>query len=988
MSDTLLEYFGNLSDYSGGIGVSTSASGRRENGVAILAETTHTITSIKVLMLINCFASGQAAGDLTMRLYAVGYDAWVTLTDYYFNQRVTYGDDLLLYKCLSDHTSGTFLADLASGYWVLDETAPLIPSGDALATADVIDGDAALETCPAPPDFLTTPRVLEFEFTGDDIISVTKGSYYAFTISAVGSVVVNLNRPHLYDNGVRVGGFQWTGETMTWTPSTSSDVMQFAVYGRPIWTVGDATTDDDDDDGEPDEDGDPYVCKVPHTGTDDTIPTSGDDWGDYWIPGNGLKMRLIPFIYSSEIAYEMEFGDQYIRFFFDKAKLLDGSGDDVLVATPYSQEILFEIHTEQIADTMWVVHADYAQTKLTRTTTTSFDLSNIEFTGGPFRIRNDIIEDDGVTMTYDHPTDLVAVGSEGTLAASSPTFVAGHIGGLWGLTYPKDTVISKGSFSGTTTGTICAAIDVKGTVSFRTHGTWTADVEIQRNVNTAGWDTFKPYVGKDDLNAQHTWTEDSDGVQYRVVVTAHTSGTIGAEITLSDTTITGVVQIDSLDSASLANVTVKTALPVTAGLVATKRWAESAWSTLRSFPDSVTFLGERCVYAGGDTVWFSKVGSYENFTEGTKDADSFSLIIPSTNPIRWIKILGDAVVVGTSGDEWTISSNKLGTPITPTNFLIEPATTYGSSRRQPIKTNNVILFIDFVKRKIREFTLLEGQYVAPDLTELSEHITESGIKDIAFQKNPDEILWTTLDDGSFLSLVYERENNVVAWSPHPTTGEVQSVAVNPATDEDEVWISVERDVSGADVVLIEVFEPRAFDDIEDCHFVDSGVFYDGDDATVITVGTHLAGKTVHILADGVVIAPQVVSAGGTITLTTAAGKVHAGLQFTPKLEPMRPDIVTGDGTTHSSLVKVPEMGISFLNTLGATYGVTDDDQFDIDFDDPRWTNNSEITGLYTGDIIVAVDGGFSLDNNLIISNDDPLPMTVRALIPKIERTGR
>lgn len=697
-------------------------------------------------------------------------------------------------------------------------------------------------------------------------------------------------------------------------------------------------------------------------------------------------IRMMPFIYSSEIAYQIEMGDLYARFYYDKSLLVDSDDDEIIIATPYEVGDLGELHIDQIADVMWITHEDYAQRKLSRTTVTSFSLDEIEFEDGPFRTRNDIAENDAVTMTYDHATDLVAVGSEGTLTASSPTFVDGHIGGLWGLTYPKDTTITSGSV--TSAIELCAAIDAKGTMSFHTHGTWTGTIVLYRNENEAGWDTYRTYVGKDDRNIQYTWTENLNGVQYKAVVTAYTSGTIGGELEVNEPTIIGAVTIDSLDSSTVANVTVATALPVTNGLVATKRWSEGVWSPLRGYPASVTFLNERCIYAGNDTVWFSEVGEYEKFEAGTNDSDSFSLVIPSTNPIRWIKALGEVLVVGTTGDEWTISSNKLGVPITPSNFLINPATTYGSAAIQPIKTNNVILFVDSVGRKVREFTFGDNAYVAPDMTSLAEHITDSGITSIAFQKNPDEILWATLDDGGLRTMPYDRANNVVAWSKHPTTGDVKSVAVNPATDEDEVWISVERDVSGVDMVLIEVFEPRVFDTIEDCHFVDSGVFYDDDAATVITVGIHLAGKTVHILADGVVVTPQTVSAVGTITLDTAASKVHAGLSFTPKLEPMRPDITTAAGTTHSSLVKVPEMGISFLNTMNATYGVTDDDQFDIDFDDERWTNNAEIDNLFTGDIIVAVDGGFSLDNNLIISSDSPLPLTVRALIPKIERTGR
>ncbi len=692
--------------------------------------------------------------------------------------------------------------------------------------------------------------------------------------------------------------------------------------------------------------------------------------------------RMIPFIYNSEIAYEVEFGDLYARFFYNKAPLVDGDGDEVVIATPYLEADLLELDYKQIADVMWIVHPDYAPRKLSRTTVYTFSLDVIVFERGPFRIRNDIIEDDDVTMT----SDATTLADTGTLTASAATFDDNHVGALFGLLYPRDTTISKGAVSSAIE--VCAAIDVSGTVSFNTHGTWSATVVLYRNENGGGWDIHRTYVGKDDRNVQYSWVESADNVQYKAVVTAYASGTLRAEIAVNDTTQTGVVRIDSVTSTTVAEITVMSALPVVNGLVATIRWSEGAWSVLRGYPASLTFLEERCIYGGNNDVWLSGSGDYEDFEAGTKDADSFSVGIPSTNSVIWVESI-DAVLVGTTGDEWSISSNKLGTPLTPTNFLINPETTIGSANIQPVKVNNVILFVDFVGRKIREFTKGDGdKYVAPDMSSLAEHITDSGVVNIAFQKNPDEILWCVLDDGSLLSMTYERDNNVIAWAKHPTTGDVKSVSVIPGTDEDELWISVERDVSGVDTVLIEVFEPRVFDDIEDCHFVDSGFFYDGDAATVITVGLHLAGKTVHILADGEVIAPQEVSATGTITLDTAASKVHAGLQFVPKLEPMRPDIQTSNGTTHGSLVKVPEMGISFLNTLNATYGVDDDHQFDINWTDERWVNNTVITGLFTGDVVVHVDGGFSLDNNLIISSDDPLPLTVRALIPKMEVTGR
>lgn len=43
---------------------------------------------------------------------------------------------------------------------------------------------------------------------------------------------------------------------------------------------------------------------------------------------------------------------------------------------------------------------------------------------------------------------------------------------------------------------------------------------------------------------------------------------------------------------------------------------------------------------------------------------------------------------------------------------------------------------------------------------------------------------------------------------------------------------------------------------------------------------------------------------------------------------------------------------------------------------------------YTGDVVVSTDGGFGVEDNFVISGDDPLPCVVRAIVPRKEKTGR
>jgi len=474
-------------------------------------------------------------------------------------------------------------------------------------------------------------------------------------------------------------------------------------------------------------------------------------------------VRLVPFIYSSEIAYMCEFGDLYIRFYHDGAPLLDVGGVHVETASPYLVADLPQLQYRQIADTMWLVHPNYAPQKLTRTTVTSFSLDEIVFENGPFLTRNDIAEEDDVTMT----SSVTTKAATGTLTASAATFENEHIGALWKLVQPRaNTVVTLG----------ITAIDesdelaVKGTFTFTTHGTWTATVVLKRSADGGTtWDAYRTWIGVDDKNVSFAGTETEDDILYRIDVTAWTSHTTAtADLSVDLSTQDGIVRIDGIASPTVANITVLSAL---ASTNSTTRWAEGAWSRVRGYPTAITFFESRIIYGGTDyepqTLWLSATDDYEDFEAGVNDADSFSVTLAATNRIRWIEAL-ETLAIGTSGDEWRVSSDKLDSPLTPTNFGAKIQSTYGGKDLQAVRVNTAVLFVDYVGRKVREFTFSADQqkYVAPDLTALAEHITESGIVSLAHQKSPDSILWCVRADGTLLSMTYEREQNVVAWARH------------------------------------------------------------------------------------------------------------------------------------------------------------------------------------------------------------------------------
>jgi len=135
------------------------------------------------------------------------------------------------------------------------------------------------------------------------------------------------------------------------------------------------------------------------------------------VKSSAAKTRLIPFEFSTTQTYILELGNQYIRFFRDNGQILSG-GSPYEISSPYLTAELFDIKFAQSADVMYITHPNHKTRKLSRTGHTSWSLTEVEFTNGPFLDTN--------TST----TTLTASGVSGsvTITASSSTFVSTDVG--------------------------------------------------------------------------------------------------------------------------------------------------------------------------------------------------------------------------------------------------------------------------------------------------------------------------------------------------------------------------------------------------------------------------------------------------------------------------------------------------------------------------------------------------------------------------------
>lgn len=543
------------------------------------------------------------------------------------------------------------------------------------------------------------------------------------------------------------------------------------------------------------------------------------------------------------------------------------------------------------------------------------------------------------------------------------------------------------------------SISVRGDWNVRTYGVWSADVLIQRSLDGGTtWESIRKFSGRADRNVDASGNQVEDSL-FRVVLNdidpPEKAGDTTPRVVIEavDAYVYGLVKILGVINATNARVEI---IDQPLSQDATPYWAEGAWSDVRGFPRAVTLHEQRLCFGGTryqpQTVWGSVTGDFENFARGTEDTDSFAYTLGATefNAILWF-VSQDRLLIGTTAGEWAMWSGDQSIPITPSAVKVAQQSSYGSKPgATALLVNDLVLFVQRQGRKIREFTYSyeKDGYVAPDLTLLSEHVTKGGVIQIAYQGGEDrQVLWAVTGEGVLVGMTYQRDQNVNAWHRHPTDGFVESVATIYGSADDEVWLVVRRTVDGATVRYVERFNPVKWTLKKDAFFVDCGKTVTlAPASTAVTGLAHLNGKTVAVLADGCVESNKVV-AGGAITLDNASSTVQVGLPFETVVKPMRIDTDPILGNSQGVVKQVRNLVLRFQDTLGCKYGdgrgafenVVFRDTDDVMDDSPA---------LFTGDKEVQFPGEFETEGDIVVKQDQPLPMTLIAIVTKHQVTGK
>lgn len=542
------------------------------------------------------------------------------------------------------------------------------------------------------------------------------------------------------------------------------------------------------------------------------------------------------------------------------------------------------------------------------------------------------------------------------------------------------------------------------------------DYEVRKLQRTSGADTDPatwslvvldaqdgPYGIQNTDSSQQLTPSGTTGT-ITVTATGHTpfastdvgsNGNTGRLIRIANGVTFGWVEITAFTSSTVVTAVVQSDIATTN---AATTWRLGEWSDTTGWPHVANFHQSRLFFGPTDTkpqtTWASVVGDFNNLRPSDLaqiplDDDSVVKTIDDdrVNTIRWIKSDTEGLITLTDGGPFIGRSAGDQQPITTgTDFFMKRQSTDGASATvRPHQVKNVLLFINSANRRVLEhvFRFDADRFVSPDLSILSEHITIGGVLDSEYQTEPDEILWLVRNDGQLLSMTYERDEQVVAWSRHIIGGTlsgasqaaVEAVALIREGNNDQLWMVVKRTIGGVTKRYIEFMDPNFAVDakLEDAFFVDSGLNYDDVATSTITGLDHLDGETVQILADGAVHAERLVS-GGRFTLDQDATKVSAGLGYPTQVETM-PIIFPSQGQdSRGKQARSYRAFINFHNTMGGKIGSTD--QLDEIIYREAGDDMSAPPPLFTGIKESEVTQSHDRQPSVKVTQDDPVPMTI------------
>ena len=674
------------------------------------------------------------------------------------------------------------------------------------------------------------------------------------------------------------------------------------------------------------------------------------------VKTSSAKTRLIPFEFSTTQTYILEFGNQYMRVYKDKGQVLSG-GSAFEISTPYLTAELFDIKFAQSADVMYITHPSHETKKLSRTGHTSWTLTTVDFTNGPYLDTN--------TSTTTITASAQTVGTGRTFTASASTFVSSDVDRLIRF---RDGHAKVTGFTSATVVTVQILVDTGS-------ATASTDWSLGAFSDTTGYPSSVTFfeqrlVFAGTLNNPQTIYFSKSGDYENM--DANIGGTVA-----DDDAIVYTIASNQVNAIRFLSPT-RTLIIGTAG-------------------------GEFAVYGGGDNdaitptnIIIKKQSNYGGANVDAVPVANATLFLQrAKRKIRELAYNFD--VDGYVAPDLTILAEHITEGgVTQMAYQEEPlsiiyavredgelvALTYQRDQ-QVVAWHRHIFGGAFGSDK----AVCESVAVIP--TDLDEYEVYVIIKRTinGATKRYVEVLntfdFTETDNTTFNFLDSQLNYDGVSST---LNGDISNSATTVVVADGTNFSSSGKIQINNEIIS---YTGKSTNNLTGCtrgqNLTTAAAHTSGDtvDQVVETLSglTHLEGQTVSVLADGATHPTKTVSSGA-ISLDRAAKKVKVGLSYTSVLQTMRIDAGSQNGTSQGKTKRIYEVTVRLFETVGVEIGPDLNNLERIPF---RSSANPMDQGIspFTGDKEVEFRGNYETDGFIFVRQTQPLPLTILSLYPRL-----
>jgi hypothetical protein len=751
------------------------------------------------------------------------------------------------------------------------------------------------------------------------------------------------------------------------------------------------------------------------------------------VKDNSDRTWLVPFVKSRATAYQIEFGDLYCRFYYDRAPVLTGSAATISGATQADPVVITATaHGYSDGDDVYIsgvvgmTEINNRWFRVANKTTNTFELTTVQgndvdgtaytaYTSGgeadtPYEIVSpysaaalegdegelnlDVVQSGDILYITDRSGVLAPRKLSRTSATSWAFSTLDPDGGPWLDVNATATTIYASGATGTVTLTASTSIftaDDVGTI-----------IRIDQETVTASqpWKSATAYTSGNYVRSSGKEYKATNSATSGTDIPAHTTGTVSDGGVSWEYTSCGygIARITA-QGGTTATVTVLKTFPqtVVGSGNASTLWRRGAWSAANGYPQTVNFFRERLVFGHGQRLDFSEAGGFESFAIdyfGEILSESAISVTVQSSEANNIVGMADGTVLSvyTTGAEFIVTTASQSNPFGPNNITVSKQSAYGSRPIRPVRAGESALFVQPNGRKLRamQYEFQVDNFVSSDLTVRADHITRGGITQVAFQPDPYSLLLALRSDGVLCSLTYDATQQVRAWSRLfvPAGAVVESVSVIPSPDGErtDLWLVIKRTLTGGTFRYIEYLQAEHADGdaVADAKYGDCSLTYSGADATTIYGFDHLEGDTLKVLVDGSAERDVVVS-NGQVTVENAAGTIQAGLQVTARYASNRVEAGAADGTSQGKTKRITDAVFRVYNTLGGQAGGDPDNLDDIpglNYREPTTVMGSA-PDLKSGDYGLDWPEGYETDGRIWYVNDTMFPATLVSVMPQV-----